>query len=58
MRRIRARWPTTRILIRGDSHYGRAEVMAWCDNNGIDYLFEFAGNNVEASNYLPLFSKS
>ncbi|WP_204265410.1 transposase, partial [Enterobacter hormaechei] len=29
IRRIRARWPGTRILIRGDGHYGRAEVMAW-----------------------------
>jgi len=46
VRRIRARWPTTRILIRGDSHYGRAEVMAWCENNGVDYLFGFAGNKV------------
>lgn len=46
VRRIRAHWPTTRILIRGDSHYGRAEVMQWCEKNGIDYLFGFAGNKV------------
>jgi hypothetical protein len=46
VRRIRARWPTTRILIRGDSHYGRAEVMAWCEDNGVDYLFGLAGNAV------------
>ena len=26
VRRIRARWPATRILIRGDGYYGRAEV--------------------------------
>ncbi|MDN2584402.1 IS1380 family transposase, partial [Aquibium sp. ELW1220] len=39
MRRIRARWPDTRILVRGDSHYGRAEVMAWCEDNAIDYVF-------------------
>ena len=30
VRRIRCRWPTTRILIRGDSHYGRAEVTRVC----------------------------
>lgn len=46
VRRIRACWPTTRILIRGDSHYGRAEVMQWCENNGIDYLFGFSGNTL------------
>ena len=29
IRRIRQHWPHTRITIRGDSHYGRPEVMAW-----------------------------
>ncbi|RWQ44369.1 MAG: hypothetical protein E5Y16_16470 [Mesorhizobium sp.] len=38
-RRIRAHWPATRILVRGDGHYGRAQVMAWCDDNAVDYLF-------------------
>ncbi|WP_053086175.1 IS1380 family transposase [Nitratireductor soli] len=46
VRMIRGRWPATRILIRGDSHYGRAEVMAWCEDNGIDYLFGPPGNKV------------
>jgi hypothetical protein len=46
VRRIRARWPTTRILIRGDGHYGRAQVMAWCEDNGIDYIFGLPGNKV------------
>lgn len=46
LRRIRRRWPTTRIVIRGDSHYGRAEVMAWCEDNGIDYVFGLPGNRL------------
>lgn len=46
VRRIRCRWPTTRILIRGDSHYGRAEVMEWCEKNGVDYVFGLPGNKV------------
>jgi transposase InsO family protein len=46
VRRIRQRWPATRILIRGDSHYGRAEVMQWCEDNGIDYVFGLPGNRV------------
>ena len=33
VRRIRKHWPATRITIRGDSHYGRPEVMEWCDEN-------------------------
>ena len=46
VRHIRRRWPATRITIRGDSHYGRPEVMDWCEANGIDYLFGLPGNTV------------
>ena len=44
VRRIRRHWPRTRIVFRGDSHYGRAEAMAWCEENGVDYIFGLAGN--------------
>jgi hypothetical protein len=30
IRAIRRRWPKVDILVRGDSHYGRPEAMAWC----------------------------
>jgi len=46
VRRIRKHWPTTRITFRGDSHYGRPEAMAWCEANGIDYIFGLTGNSV------------
>ena len=46
VRRIRKHWPTTRITFRGDSHYGRPEAMAWCEANGIGYIFGLAGNGV------------
>jgi len=46
VRRIRRHWPHTRLTIRGDSHYGRPEVMAWCEANGIDYIFGLSGNAV------------
>lgn len=45
-RRIRRNWPNTRITLRGDSHYGRPEVMEWCEANGVDYVFGLAGNAV------------
>jgi hypothetical protein len=32
IRRLRRHWPATRITLRGDGHYGRTEVMAWCDD--------------------------
>lgn len=46
VRRIRSHWPHTRLTIRGDGHYGRPDVMAWCEANGVDYIFGLPGNPV------------
>src|SRR5712664_427025 len=46
VRRIRQHWPRTRITIRGDGHYGRPQVMEWCDENDIDFVFGLPGNTV------------
>ena len=43
---IRARWPAVDIVVRGDSHYGRPEAMAWCERNRVGYVFGLAGNPV------------
>ena len=42
--RIRACWPRTRILLRADSGFAREDLMAWCEANGVDFLFGLAGN--------------
>ena len=47
--RLRRHWPRTRITVRGDSHYGRPEVMAWCEANDVRYLFGLASNRVLAA---------
>lgn len=44
VRRVRQHWPHTRITIRGDGHYGRPEVMAFCEANAIDYIFGLTGS--------------
>jgi hypothetical protein len=44
LRRIHRHWPATRITIRGDGHYGRPEVMAWCEANAVDYILGLPGN--------------
>ena len=44
MRRIRRHWPHTRLVFRGDSRYGRPQAMAWCEANGVDYIFGLSGN--------------
>ena len=45
-RRLRQHWRHTRIVWRGDSHYGRAEAMEWAESNGEDYIFGLPGNAV------------
>lgn len=45
IRRIRSHWPQTLILLRGDGHYSRPEVMAWCEaQKHLDYLFGLSTN--------------
>jgi hypothetical protein len=41
---IRARWPKVRIVLRADSGFARESLMAWCEANGVDYLFGLAKN--------------
>jgi hypothetical protein len=41
---IRRRWPSTRILLRGDSGFARETLMAWCEANRVDFLFGLARN--------------
>jgi hypothetical protein len=49
VRAIRRHWPETRITIRGDGHYGRPEVMDWCEANGVDYVFGLTGTRALAA---------
>jgi len=44
VRRIRKHWPQTHITIRGDGHYSRPQVMAWCEENGVGFVFGLPGN--------------
>ena len=41
---IRARWPRVRILVRADSGFARESLMAWCETNGVHYVFGLARN--------------
>ena len=45
-RHIRKHWPTTHIKIRGDGHYGRPEVMDFCEAHGVDYVLGLPTNAV------------
>lgn len=41
---IRARWPKTRIIIRGDSGFCRDAIMSWCEANNVRYVLGLARN--------------
>jgi Transposase DDE domain group 1 len=41
---IRERWPDVRIILRADSGFARDELMAWCEDNGVDYIIGLARN--------------
>jgi len=44
VRQIRARWPTVKIVLRADSGFCREELMGWCEQNAVDYVFGLAKN--------------
>lgn len=41
---VRTAWPEVRIVLRGDSGFCRNELMSWCENNGVDFVFGLARN--------------
>jgi DDE family transposase len=41
---IRVAWPATKIILRGDSGFCRNQLMSWCENNHVDFVFGLARN--------------
>lgn len=41
---IRAAWPEVKIILRGDSGFCRNELMSWCEDHGVDYVFGLSRN--------------
>jgi Transposase DDE domain group 1 len=41
---IRLRWPKVEIWLRADSGFAREELMAWCEENRVEYVFGLARN--------------
>jgi hypothetical protein len=44
VKRMRARWPQVRIVLRGDSGFSRDDLMTWCEQNQVDYVLGLARN--------------
>ena len=41
---IRGAWPAVRIILRGDSGFCRNELMSWCEDHAVDFVFGLARN--------------
>ena len=41
---IRARWPNVKIILRGDSGFCRENILRWCEEHRVDYVFGLAKN--------------
>jgi Transposase DDE domain group 1 len=44
VKQIRAAWPHVKIIVRGDSGFCRNELMSWCEEQAVDYVFGLARN--------------
>jgi hypothetical protein len=44
IQQIRAHWPKVRIILRGDSGFCREDLMRWCEENNVLYVFSIARN--------------
>lgn len=42
---LRKSWPEVQIIVRGDGGFCREELMDWCENNRVDYVFGLPKNN-------------
>ncbi|MFC2172385.1 IS1380 family transposase [Acidobacteriota bacterium] len=42
---IRESWPKVEILVRGDSGFCREPLIAWCEENEVDYVLGIAKNS-------------
>jgi len=42
--RVRLFWPNVELVIRGDSGFCREELLRWCEEHGVDYVFGLAKN--------------
>jgi hypothetical protein len=44
VKRLRQAWPRVRLILRADSGFCRDELMTWCEQNRVDYVFGLARN--------------
>jgi len=58
VRKIRASWPDTLILFRGDSHFCSPEALRYCDKHRLFYVIGLSGNAVLKPMIEPLMAEA
>ena len=56
--KIRARWPSTTVVIRADSGFCRDDLMTWCEANDVQYVLGLAGNRRLVARIAPEMRKA
>jgi hypothetical protein len=47
VRRLRAAWPSVRLIYRGDSDFMTSLLLRWCDKNRVDYIVAMKAHGKE-----------
>jgi hypothetical protein len=55
---IREAWPEVEVLVRADSGFAREPLMAWCEENRVDYVFGLARNRRLEQALEPAFEQA
>ena len=55
---IRARWPAVEIVLRADSSFAREALMAWREDNAVDYVFGLARNRRLTARLQPALDRA
>jgi len=57
-RRLRAKWPSVKIVYRGDSGFARRRHLHWCERNNVDYVVGMARNETLEGRLDPLIAEA
>jgi hypothetical protein len=55
---IRERFPEVEVWVRGDSGFAREELMRWCEEHDVDYVFGLARNRRLEAALEPAFERA
>ena len=58
VKNIRAIWPDTKIVFRGDSGFCRHKMLTWCEKKGVDYVIGIGKNNILLNLAEPYMSRA